>query len=55
MDAGKDNCDAYEENRWCTSTGDYGTGWEPRSMGTFEDYRWNRETALVCPQCGCRE
>ena len=53
----EDNCSAYKINKYCTSTGDYGPGWEFNEDGspadTFEEYAVNGQTALVCPECGC--
>ena len=46
------NCTDYADLNLCTSTGDYGEGWN-HNWGTFEDYANKRETAIVCPQCGC--
>jgi len=50
-----DNCATYKIKQYCTSTGDYGPGWNTRNSPdeTFEDYAANGQTALVCPECGC--
>ena len=52
MDSDGDNCEEYKVNQWCSSSGGYGTGWD-ESVGTFEDFAVNGQTAVVCPQCGC--
>merc|ERR1712136_508500 len=53
----EENCADYKINELCTSTGDYGPGWEFNEDGspadTFEEYAVNGQTALVCPECGC--
>ena len=54
VDSGGDNCQAYFDSNYCTSTGGYGQTWN-YGWGTFEDYSTNGETAFVCPQCGCSE
>ena len=47
-------CAQYKEDNLCTETGDYGTGWDS-GFGTFEDFKNSfGETALVCPECGCK-
>jgi len=59
-------CDDYLNKDWCTYNGEladelynkaidggYGKHWELR-WGTFDDYSKNGETAVVCPQCGCK-
>ena len=48
-----DTCQTYSDRHWCSSTGGYGENWHA-NYGPFEDYSSNSETALVCPQCGCR-
>ena len=48
-------CADYQESGFCTETGEYGPGWDYQSQQTF--YEWQNdsgETALVCPECGCR-
>ena len=59
MDNSADNCAAHKKQEWCTSTGDYGPNWPYCAADsrrcTFEDYAVNGQTALVCPECGCRE
>ena len=52
-------CAEYKENKLCTITGEYGPGWakwcEPNDCGTFENLKNSfAESALVCPQCGCK-
>ena len=49
------SCKGYERNRYCTSTGGYGEGWDRVIFGSFEDMaNSDGETARVCPQCGCK-
>ena len=50
------DCDEYKMNNWCKEDGDhYGSAWESQ-WGYFSRYTdSNGRTALVCPQCGCKE
>ena len=52
MDSAGDNCEEYKINEWCSSSGGYGTRWN-ESVGTFDDFAVDGQTAAVCPQCGC--
>ena len=59
VDSSGDSCDTYSSNGWCTPDGNdfergiYGEHWD-WDWGTFDDYSNNGETAVVCPQCGCK-
>ena len=45
----------YEEDDFCTSDGEYGSGWDFDAYGSFDDdVNEYGETAMVCPQCGCQ-
>ena len=51
---GASTCAHYIARNYCTETGDYGSGWS-KWDGVFENYPNSfGETALVCPQCGCK-
>lgn len=53
VDSRGNNCQAYANNRWCTTAGKHGPGWK-NSWGTVYDYLSTKgQTAFVCPQCGC--
>jgi len=47
-------CKDYEDNNWCTQDRMYGTGWKDE-FNTFEFWASNERSALVCPQCGCKD
>jgi len=47
-------CKMYEDNNWCTKDGSYGTGWID-SFGIFDKWAVDGRSALVCPQCGCKD
>ena len=51
-DSSGDDCEKYKNGNYCSTNGDYGSGWQ-KSWGTFEKYAKNGQTAIVCPQCGC--
>ena len=49
------NCKMYAYFKWCNTFGNYGDGWDSNIFGTFEDSAdSNGNTAIVCPQCGCK-
>merc|ERR1712168_1679810 len=48
-------CQRYIEEEWCTKDGALGPRWKDH-WGSFTDYAdVNGNTALVCPQCGCKD
>ena len=57
-DSGDESCSDYANNNYCTSDGSndgYGTEWNKDEWGSFDDYKNDDgETALVCPECGCK-
>ena len=55
MDSGGYTCQDYADYEYCTPFGGYGPGWNSEYYGDFN--RWandNFETAIICPQCGCK-
>ena len=55
----KTTCEDFKTNNYCTTSGEYGSGWHSswtRPEPPF-DYLKNTkgETPLNCPQCGCVE
>ena len=58
VDSSNDTCSDYADNNYCTSDGSndgYGTEWNKDEWGSFDDYKNDDgETALVCPECGCK-
>ena len=48
------SCTEYKEFKYCTITGDYGSGWKIDEWGPFVNGTGG-ESALVCPECGCKE
>ena len=49
------DCESYKINEYCTKTGEEGMGWKRNIFGSLEKYlNKNNESALVCPQCGCK-
>jgi len=55
------SCEDYEDNNYCDEDGGYGYNWNnsaaPHGLisGTFLDYSVNSESALYCPECGCKD
>ena len=51
MDSEKNTCSTYVLNKWCTSDGGYGTGWD-FSWGSFATFATQNHSAFqAC--CGC--
>eukprot|EP00668_Euglena_longa_P027434 GGOE01034340.1.p1 GENE.GGOE01034340.1~~GGOE01034340.1.p1 ORF type:complete len:925 (+),score=137.32 GGOE01034340.1:33-2807(+) len=47
-------CADYVKNNWCTSSGDYGTGWDFTQPGFRNfDYRTNNNQNALSACCGC--
>ena len=56
VDYSGNSCQYYADKKWCTSDGKYGESWD---MDWGDGYKFDTfevldETALVCPQCGCK-
>jgi len=46
------DCQAYDDDGWCTEQGDYGAGWSA-AWGTFQDYAIDGISAVTaCCSCG---
>jgi len=50
------NCETYSNEGWCHKDGGYGPNWNFEDWNNFGKYADAAgRTALVCPQCGCRD
>jgi len=50
------DCKVYSSKGWCNKHGGYGPNWDFWDWGNFGKYANKAgKTAMVCPQCGCRE
>ena len=56
MDSDNNTCSYYKENDYCKRSGDHkGSAWE-KEWGELKDIiDTKNQSALVCPECGCKE
>ena len=56
MDLDNNTCSYYKENDYCKPSGDHkGSAWE-KEWGELKDFlNTKNQSALVCPECGCKE
>ena len=56
MDLDNNTCSYYKENDYCKRSGDHkGSAWE-KEWGELKDFiDTKNQSALVCPECGCKE